>query len=273
MLSLPSSIRKIHVGMLFIMLGVPTAVSAQQIDLRSSGADSSLKTTNHKRQMPLAPLAEIPYEKINPETRLRIQGILDRPTIRSVGQSEAFNCKPEQYSWLLDNPQLCVRLWRALGAKVTDIECQGMGHFSYHDDQGSHVTWETVLSTNEYRIWLAEGKLKAGFLIPAVNLRAVLAVRFSEGSDIEGNLAIRHQIELAVQTDSHAVTLVTRLMGASAPHLAQQFVSQIEMFFGAMAWYLDQHPRHAVRLLADLDRPETIKTTPVRPASFLRSGS
>ncbi len=211
-------------------------------------------------------------EQMAPEVRARIQAVLDRPTLRSQGQTEAFNCQPERYYWLLDNPQLAVRLWRALGAKVTDIESQGQGRFTYKDDLGSRVSWETVLRTTEYRVWYAEGKVKPGYLLPTVTLRAVLAIRHNEGYDAEGKAAIRHQVELVLQTDNAAVALAARLLGASAPHMAQQFVSQIEMFFGAMAWYLDQHPRHAASMLADLERPERTKPPPVRPANLLRPG-
>ena len=39
------------------------------------------------------------------------------------------------------------------------------------------------------------------------------------------------------------------MLGASAPHLAEQYVGQMEMFFGALAWYLDQHPEQAEVML------------------------
>ena len=43
--------------------------------------------------------------------------------------------------------------------------------------------------------------------------------------------------------------------GFSAPHLAQQYVGQMQMFYGALAWYLNQHPRHAEVLFEQLRRP------------------
>lgn len=202
----------------------------------------------------------LPLEQLPAPVQGKARTLLEHPTLRIQGPLEAFNCKPEQYFWLLDNPHLCVRLWKSLGAKVTDIQSLGEGRFAWSDNQGSLITWDTVLATADYRVWLAEGHVKPGMLLPTVHVRALLAVHHCEGSDNEGRPAIRHHVELVLQTDNAAVALAARLLGASAPHLAQQYISQIEMFYGAMAWYLNRYPRHATQMLAELEQtPSEIK--------------
>jgi hypothetical protein len=47
---------------------------------------------------------------------------------------------------------------------------------------------------------------------------------------------------LFLYTDSRAAALVARLMGPQAPRLAEQGLSQLELFFSGPAWYLQQHP-------------------------------
>jgi hypothetical protein len=172
-----------------------------------------------------------------------------------MGPVETFNCQPVQYFWLLDHPDLTARLWQQLGAKVTGIDGLGGGRFAWSDGQGSRVQWETILNTPRHRVWYAEGQVKPGLLLPAVSVRAVLGVTHTEGHDGDGRPAMRHQFELVLQTDNTAVALAARLLGASAPHLAEQYVGQIEMFYGAMAWYLDEHPQEAVKLFEELRRP------------------
>jgi hypothetical protein len=149
-----------------------------------------------------------------------------------------------------------VRLWRRLGAKVADVQDQGGGRFGWADDKGSEVHWDCVLDAPGRRVWYAEGSVKPGLLLPAVPVRAVLALDYTEGRDVKGRPALRHQAELVVRTDSKAVALAARLMGSSAPHAAEQFLGQVEMFFGALAWHLDQHPDEAEKLFADLQKPE-----------------
>ena len=38
--------------------------------------------------------------------------------------------------------------------------------------------------------------------------------------------------------------------------MAEQYVGQVEMFFAAMSWYLDQHPDRAEAMFQELQRPE-----------------
>ena len=62
---------------------------------------------------------------------------------------------------------------------------------------------------------------------------------------------LRHQAEVVLRTDSRAMSLATRLFGTSAPRMAEQYVSQVEMFFSALSWYLGQHPERAQSLLTE----------------------
>jgi hypothetical protein len=55
-----------------------------------------------------------------------------------------------------------------------------------------------------------------------------------------------------VQTDSQAAALITKLLGSSAPKLAEQCVGQMEMFFSALAWYVERHPERAGTLMSGL---------------------
>ncbi len=194
---------------------------------------------------------QIDYAGLAEAERALVRGVVDRPTLRTQGKVEVFTCRPRDYFWLLDNPDVAVRLWRSLGAKCTDIAREGEGCFGWRDVQGNQLAWRTVLQTSTQRIWYAEGHGKPGLLFPSVAVRAVVVLHHQEGTDRNGRTAIRHQAELIVQTESQAVALAARLLGASAPHLAEQYASQIEMFFGALAWYLDHEPEQGRILIAE----------------------
>jgi hypothetical protein len=105
------------------------------------------------------------------------------------------------------------------------------------------------------RVWYADGKVDPGFLLPSAPVQAVVVIYHTEGTDAMGRPAIRHHVELVLHTDSHALSLAARLIGGSAPHLAQQYVGQIQTFYGALAWWLNQHPRGTEALFTQLHRP------------------
>jgi hypothetical protein len=198
---------------------------------------------------PVVPLDSLP-EKVRDRARL----VLERPTLAVQGPVEVFCCDPETYAWLLDRPDQAVKLWRGLGAKCADIQDRGNGRMGYRDELGSDVHWDTVLSGPMQRVWYAEGVVKPAVLLPAAQVQAILVLDFVAGFDGAGRPAVKHQMHLVLHTDSHAVALATRFLGASAPRVAEQYVGQIETFFGALAWYLDQHPDKAKELFAEIEK-------------------
>jgi hypothetical protein len=232
----------------------------------AAGANAALAQTmpDGSRPVPTPPpaapaqgfvAAPVPLDELPPGVRERVRAVLDHPTLSSRGPMEAFHCRPALYYWLLDHPDLAVRLWRGLGARCTDIYPRGEGSFTWKDAQSGEVHWDTVLRTARQRVWYAEGKVRPGVLLPSVSIRAVVVLNHQEGTDGSGKPAVRHQMDLILHTDSRAVGLATRLFGASAPRMAEEYVGQMEMFFGALAWYLTQHPDKATALFEDLKRP------------------
>ena len=203
-----------------------------------------------------------------PDVRRRVRAVIDQPTLAAHGPMEIFTCQPKTYRWLMDHPDKTVKLWRRLGARCIEIDDRGAGVFGWKEGV-SDVHWEVVRDGPRQRVWLAEGQYKAALLIPAVPFQAVLVLDYAEGKDGSDNPAVRHQMRLILHTDSKAVALATKLMGASAPKMADQFMGQLQMFYAAMAWYLNQHPDKAEKMLADLGRPDppgTRLTAPIRTA-------
>jgi hypothetical protein len=210
----------------------------------------------------------MPLDQLPPPVRDRVRAVVDQPTLAIQGPIESFNCQPAMYYWLLDHPDLAVRMWRSLGAKCADILSQGDGHFLWKDDQGSLIHWQTVLHGSRQRIWYAEGQVRPGLLLPKVAVKAVVVLNFSEGWDRMGHPALRHQMNLMLHTDSQAVALAARLLGASAPRLAEQYVAQMEMFFAALSWYIDQDPDRALRLFQEIKHPRAHpRESPAAPGS------
>jgi hypothetical protein len=216
-----------------------------------AGTPAPAQTPHEPAPLATAPL---PLDELPPAARARLSAVLDQPTLRSHGRVETFTCQPAAYEWLLDHPDLAVRLWRLLGAKCSDILPEGGDSFIWKEGP-SHVHWDTVLKRPGLRIWYAEGEVRPGLLLPAFPVKAVAVLRYTEGQISEGRPSLRHQVVLTLHTDSHAVALAARILGASAPRAGEQMVGQIEMFYAALAWYLDQHPRHAEALLTQLRRP------------------
>jgi hypothetical protein len=210
------------------------------------------------------PAARVPVEELPPAVREPVRKMLERPTLSARGPAESFHCRPSLYRWLLDHPDQAVRLWLRLGAQCPDIRCEGPGCFWWHDPQIGDLRWQTVVQTAHKRVWYAEGKVRPAPLLPASTIRAVVTLLYSDGADDEGRPIVRHQMDLVLHTDNRALALAARLFGASAPRLAEQYIGQMEMFFGGLAWYLSDNPEKAQALFRELREPNSGQCAPSR---------
>jgi hypothetical protein len=193
--------------------------------------------------------AQVPLEEVAVAQRGNVRLVLERPTLFANGPAELFPCRPSQYYWFLDHPDRAMLAWRRLGARCLPITDRGDGHFGWSDDQGSDLVWETVYHTPELRVWYAEGKVRPAPMLPLVPVRAVVVLRHTAGHDEAGLPLMNQQADAFLQTDSTTAVLVMKMLGGSAPRLAQEGVAQLQLFFAGLSWYLDRHPERADWLL------------------------
>jgi hypothetical protein len=197
------------------------------------------------RSVPVALTAQPPLDRLP----VAVQRVMTKPTLRAQGPREVFRGRKAVYEWLLDHPDQGVQMWRRLGAKCMDITARGDGRFTWSDGQGTVITWETVYRDGQMRIWYAEGLSRPALLLPTVPLRAVVVLHQDERRENLAKPLLEHQADLYLQTDSRTAMLVARLLGASAPRMAEQGLVQLEVFFSALVWYLDRHPEQTAKLL------------------------
>jgi hypothetical protein len=218
-----------------------------------TAASAATAQTSQPRQVerdstPAFPMPRVPIEDLPQAVRARVLHVLERPTLHARGPAESFLCQPAVYHWLVDHPDHVVRLWRALGARCTSIEAEGDGTYRWHDPQSGELRWYTILDSQRQHIWYAEGRVRATAVLPGSSVQAIVVLQYAEGTDEDGHPAMRHQIDLMVHTDSRALALAARLFGDSVPRAAEQYLSQMQMFFGGLAWYLQENPRKAQTL-------------------------
>ncbi len=195
--------------------------------------------------------ARVPLQEMPGGLRERVRQVVEQPTLFARGPTEAFAGRPDLYHWLLDHPDRGVLAWRRLGAKCSTINDRRGGRFNWTDEKGSEVHWETVYQGPSLRIWYAEGKLRPALLLPPLPIQIVFLLRYGDQPDEPGRTLIYHQADVFFQTDSRTAALMAKMLGPSAPRLAEQGIGQVELFFSGLIWYFDQHPERAAKLLAE----------------------
>jgi hypothetical protein len=193
--------------------------------------------------------ASVPLQEVTEHYREGVKITLEKPALYTQGPVETFACAPHVYYWLLEHPDRGVVAWRRLGAQCVMIVDRGAGRFGWTDEHGSDLQWETVYHSSDKHIWYAEGKVRPAPMLPLVPVKAVVVLRYSEQTGPNGVKMMQHQADMFLHTDSAGAALATKLLGAAAPKMAEQCVTQMQMFFAGMAWYVHRFPDQAATLL------------------------
>jgi hypothetical protein len=197
-----------------------------------------------------APVAsEVPLFEVPDRSREQVRSVIEQPTVSGIGPTEEFAGKIGMYLWLLDHPDRTSRAWRQMGAMCLDIVNRGDGRFGWTDPHGSDLSWETVYRGPNKHIWYAQGTVHPGPLFPTVPVRAVVVMHYGDEVGSQGASIIQHHADLFMQTDSKAAAMMVKLFGPSVPHVTEQCLSQLEMFFSALTNYIQRHPERAEALL------------------------
>ncbi len=241
---------RIPVGWLVLCVSVIWAGWANRARLEAQELPGEIRVCSYTPSAARSHAKLVPLEELPPAVRANVSRVIEHPTLFTRGPSEEFTGSPDLYQWLLDHPDRAAMAWRRLGAQCMDITDRGNGHFGWTDGQGSDVHWETIYRTPDLRIWYAEGSARPGPLLPAMPVRAVVVLHHAERHESEGHVALWHQADVFLQTDSKTAVVLTRMLGPSVPHMAEQGAAQLEMFFSALLGYCERHPDRAEKLLS-----------------------
>ncbi len=192
---------------------------------------------------------EIPFGLFDNPTRDQVKSITDQTTFCARGPAESFTCKSDHYHYFLDHPDRAVTAWRRMGAKCVSIQPLANDHFSWSDDNGGKVTWETVHRGQGVRVWVAEGKVRPLAVMRLVPVKVVVILRYTENKNAEGVATITHQTDLFVHTESDVLSLAAKVLGGSVKGKAEEGLGQFQMFFSYLSWRLHRHPEQVAALL------------------------
>ena len=197
-----------------------------------------------------APTRVVLSEVVDPIYREAVIAVVRKPTIAARGTFGEFICAPNLFEWLLAHPDRVALAWRRMGVPCVEISDVGNGKFAWADGEGSELVWQKVGQFKDGLIWYATGKVKASPVTPTVPVKAVVVMTYPKRPVKDETMAVTPMAQVYLHTDSKAAALVMRVMGPSAPKMAEEGADQLVLFFVGVARHAHTHPEKAEALLA-----------------------
>lgn len=182
--------------------------------------------------------------------REAVLAVVKKPTITTRGTSPELVCSPAVYDWLLEHPDRVSLAWPRLKVNCVEIADAGKGVFTWADGDGSELVWQNVGRFPDGLVWYATGKVKCSPVTPTIPVKAVVVMHHPKKMAADGTATISPVAHVYLQTDSKAASVVLKLLGPTAPKLAEQGADQLLYFFTGIANYTHKHPDKLDELLA-----------------------
>ncbi len=240
-------------GVLFgIMIGTVATAQPPQPPMAPAFAPSAPMATMPAANgsMAVPPTRVVLSEVVEPGFREAVLSVVRKPTVSTRGTSADVVTTPAVYEWLLAHPDRVALAWRRLKVPCVGITDLGNGKFAWSDGDGSELVWQTVGRFPDGVIWYATGKVKPSAVIPTVSVRAVVVMTHPKRPGKDGAVSLSPSVQAFLHTDSKTANVVMRMLGPTAPKLAEQGAEQLLFFFSGIARYTYTHPEKAEALLA-----------------------
>ncbi len=184
--------------------------------------------------------------------RETVAGIIKAPTITAKATDDEFAAHPTVYDWLVEHPDRTTQAWKRLKIPCVDITDLGKGQFFWSDETGSELTWQTVGRFEHGVVWYATGKVKPGALLPTIPVKAVAVLHAPRGAvDKEtGHATFKPTVQFYLVSESRFAAGLVKMMGPSAPKMAEESAEQFLFFFSGIARTIARKPEQLEPLLA-----------------------
>jgi hypothetical protein len=241
-LMLASRLRKLVFAFGSFALAVPVAASAEPTSMPAMPAPV-LPNSAGAVKVPLSDVVSADY-------RDAVMKVVQKPTVSTRAVAPDVICTVAMYEWLFDHPDRVSLAWQRLKVGAVPIADAGNGKFVWTDENGSEVTWQKVGTFADGLVWYATGKVKPAAAGPSLPVKAVAVLTRTQKAQKDGVAAFGTSVQIFLQSDSKAATLALKLVGPTAPKVAEQGAEQFLEFFNGIADYVQRNPKKADELLA-----------------------
>jgi hypothetical protein len=197
-----------------------------------------------------SPVSQI-LELVPTAHRENVAKVMTKPTLSAKYTEESFEAHASVYPWLLEHPDRVALAWRRLNVPCVEIATAGKDQYSWTDENGSQLTWQSVAKLTDGLVWYATGKVKAATLLPMVPVKAVAVVKYpSQPTKREGIVKMTPEASVYLLSESRGANAILRMVGPAAPKMAEDGAEQLLFFFSGVATHLKENPDKVTTLLA-----------------------
>ena len=143
------------------------------------GAGEELSTGSSARKLRQQVLNQIPWARLNAQTKAKISDVLEKPSMYRSLPRMAIQIDPQYLQFLIRHPEVVVNIWELMG--ITDMKVNRVGPYHLRTDDGAGTTsdMELVFGSHDLHMFYGEGQYEGPVLKKKLRANCVIVMRTS----------------------------------------------------------------------------------------------
>ena len=228
--------------------------------LPASAAESVGSTTSRAARDEA--IRAIPFAKIDPEYRGRIQSVLRDISLYRRLPTMTVECHPSMFTYHAQNPDVLVQIWRQLGISNIDLVQKGNNEFHMADNVGT--VGELVIveqrcdakAQNRFVLY-AEGQYDGKPFKKPLRAECVMLLRSGSVVETNGHTYVAAQLDTFVHIDRASLELFAQVIHPLVGKTADRNFADTMNFISSMSQAAETRPATIARLTGSLPKIST----------------
>jgi hypothetical protein len=185
---------------------------------------------------------ELSLERMAPAAQRKSQAILNNLGMFRRLPTISFECDPDVYHYFLNNPDVAVSTWRAMGISQFQLQQTGTNQYRADAGDGSIGNIEILLQSPTEVVIHCDGAFKSPLLPKPIVARSLMRVQTSFSKEQDGRIIGTHSGEVYVEFPSQTVEAVAKVISPVSHLIADRNFKQMTLFVHLMSQAMAKNP-------------------------------
>ena len=222
----------------------------------SSEASTSEATQAESRR-------SIPLAKIDPQFRPAVAAVIADPTIFRRMPTSVVDCRPELFTFLAQNPEVMVEIWRHLGVSQVTLTRIDERTCKISDGAGTTGTIIVVEQTCEEGaqnriVMLASGSFNGKPFQQPISAQCVFVLTSGSKEETNGRRFVAARLDAFIKLDRISLALVAKAVHPFVGQTADRNFTDTMLFVSNLSYTAEKRPEAIEQVAIDmknLDQP------------------
>ncbi|QDS98745.1 hypothetical protein HG15A2_20280 [Adhaeretor mobilis] len=235
------------IGLVALGLCATTLQAAES----GSSATTSDEARNEARQA-------IPLARIHRDHRDKVSMVLSDPSLYRRLPTDVVDCQPEMFTFLAQNPEVLVEIWRKLGVSNVQLIRTGPYTFDLTDGMGTTGTLAIVEQLCEDRaqnrvVMYSEGSYEGRPFKRPVTANCVLLLRSGSMTETNGRPYVAARLDTFVRLNRPSMELLARAVHPFVGKTTDRNFVDTMNFVGNLSYAAERRPESIAQLSDGLE--------------------